>query len=118
MKPGRELDAVIAEKVMGFTLVLGPGEIGIKVNITECKRIPHYSTDIAIALIMVEHITKTTNLNAFQINRPITEGGKWTSNFFEKKEHEINVIYDLEEGESVPHAICLAALRAIERNEK
>lgn len=113
MKPGRELDALVAEKVMGFRVkredVAGlalyaivrwppvPGE-------WLARDLPPYSTDIAAAWEVVE---KMSVKNGVEIWRH--QAGCWVM--------EIEIGYNANDpieghGESAPHAICLAALKA------
>jgi hypothetical protein len=118
MKSGRELDALIAEKVMGYPAfakqvleqlgahLLGEGEhehclvCGRGIDGTlEC--LPYYSTDIAAAWEVVEKLRLAI--------APGDEGG-WIA---------ASSAYHLDAGraeraDTAPHAICLAALKAAE----
>jgi hypothetical protein len=109
MKPGRELDALISKKVMGIKHEdVKPIAIGFK---TGEFTGPYYSTDIAAAWDVVEKLSGYD----FEISKD-----------YDEVMH--NCLFRLEEfiesdvrnhtwqanGESAPHAICLAALRAIE----
>lgn len=107
MTPGRELDALVASKVMG----LRKTEDGIlwyceKLD-TFFEDIPHFSSNISSAWLVVEKL----NLAVIP-----TEHGKWkaTESVFipECIYYEVNL--DIaSEGDTAPHAICLAALKAI-----
>ena len=124
MKPGRELDALVAEKVMGQTVRLAD-DMGVDhdegdffVNKPDSKEprwghmlgLPHYSTDIAAAWAVVE---KMQGLGwTFQVDdvgfNDSTEG-KWRVVLTEEtKGHD----YHPADGDTAPHAICLAALKA------
>lgn len=127
MKPGRELDAVIAEKVLGLNLESEQNPDfgdGLMVRVCEPKTIqtisgpyrenglrplPHYSASMSAAWAVVEQLREkgiyfaTTNCHE--------RWDVWLS---------VNPIDDLV-GEatassvSLPLAICLAALKAIEQ---
>jgi hypothetical protein len=106
MKAGRELDALIAEKVMGFDIVPGPGELGIKVNITECRRIPPYSKNIAAAWEVVKSFGGRFE---FSLEEDQGELMPWIASFSRLDASDMASA----EAETAPHAICLAALRAV-----
>ncbi len=113
MKPSRELDALVAEKVMG----------GLT-NIKPCSLAdgpPHYSTDIAAAWEVVEKIQSSefslssgyctsdqakTNLR-IDIHK---ERNGYELQFMDRKGHTYCAAYDCP---TLPHAICLAALKAV-----
>ena len=112
MKPGRELDAVIAEKVFGFTPVfsrngrtLSDGEphwswIRFEGD-TLLNPIPDFSTNIEAAWQVVEKVLPNFCLE--------TNGNKWFAG--SRSIHSAEVT----RGESAPHAICLAALKMVEK---
>ena len=124
MKPGRELDALIAEKVMGLhefcsyagksKASLGWGKNGADFFKGEISALPSYSTNIASAWEIVEKlqslrksvrvynqgiVSETTDLYSCEIENRYYEGepDTWFSGWVE----------------SAPHAICLAALKAM-----
>lgn len=98
MKPGRELDALVHERVMGMSeFAQFSREIWAQGDETS---LPHYSTDIKAAWDVVIHlqgmsfgVMRLAGLNSYQAMCGQEHG--WI------------------DGESVPHAICLAALKAI-----
>jgi len=111
LPPGRELDALVAEKVMGQKLPLGPSEEARSVGPWfhgEGAVCPSYSTDIAAAWQVVEKFQQTglavfsfwtgqypgytANLNCE------TADGKWR--------------YFTADADTAPLAICRAALLA------
>ncbi len=120
MDAGRDLDALIAEKIMGFRA----GPLGWEDGPHMQQTIYSYSNwspsrDIAAAWLVVEHIRAKTHLVAFSLYSPTEESDKWYAGF-EKKYHGRNMenVYDLEFGDSAPLAICLAALAALKAMDK
>lgn len=140
MKPGPELDALVAEKVMGVEVVFGKpsGTVicsGVWNNIELCDdgymmcKHPtyngymevnfgrnQYSTDISAAMEIPEKLNwKDFYLSRHTNNR--TKRKKWwsCSNYeeepynehYEEPQDAVDAI-----GETAPHAICLAALKA------
>jgi len=127
LKPGRELDALIAEKVFEARLVYS----AFADDIISCDfpdrelghhfpRLPAYSTSIEAAWKVVEKVIELPQFNDrhcyFNIKQHRTE--------FKEAEVEMRLfeLRDGEEllcgpyyvlGESAPHAICLAALKAV-----
>ncbi len=98
MESERKLDALVGEKVMGRDMTKPEGfkyPIGL----------PHYSTDIAAAWKVVEHLKRLEPQLSFH---PVS--GMWMCIFNgdEGSEYED---YD-SHGESAPLCICLAALAA------
>lgn len=105
LKPGRELDALIAHKVMGLEVhngfeVVGEGAFRAPSRAFPVKR---YSTDIAAAWEVVDSLR--SRFEGFYWNLNETYDGMWTVNFWPKGS-ELN-------GDTAPHAICLAALKAV-----
>jgi len=102
MNPSRELDALVAEKVMGWTAIqrveniLGVDYNGIDPTVNSIRRIPEYSWKIQDAWLVVE-----------KFDELILE--------VKSKNSCVAVIGGLEAyAETAPHAICLAALKAAE----
>lgn len=112
MEPGRELDALIAEKVMGWRML--PDNEHFKTSqgwgpegqsLAHC---PRYSTDIAAAWEVVSKIKKA------HWNFVLTcHHGEWTVKLNHQTEGD-----DISEAESAPYAICLAALKAVETRDQ
>lgn len=112
-KPGRELDRLIAEKVMGWKSNHGvhlfpPADEPNRKRFqqwngeTMVTEIPHYSTDIAAAWEVKEEMRK--------------RGWKWQLsenawNLFKTHPADPDAISVV--GKSDSHAICLAALKAV-----
>lgn len=111
MKPGRELDALVAEKVMNVP------KYGIDtVSISNSDMFPKpYSTDISAAWEIVEKIRLHENYVCWEISSEWKGEGdlKANSNF------SFHVRFCLGRGvewagaDTAPLAICLAALKAV-----
>ena len=115
MKPGKELDAIVAEKVMGnIPPTTPPGAWPQEYN-SWFDRLPQYSTDIAAAWTVVERLDLLRSDVEPKNDRMLTfSGGKWqiavgTSGC------PWEFVSGSIEGESAPHVICLAALKAVEK---
>lgn len=148
LKPGRELDALIAEKVMGLSLfdpspfwgkdhvhgqkhvdrcaicgarthtestqsaeVLGLTPTGKLDHWFEPVPLPIYSTDIAAAWQVVDHLTKQ-DIHLNVIHHDSSAGAfklppGWACSITSRERGEIAF------GISAPHAICLAALKLV-----
>lgn len=116
MKPGRELDALVAEKVMGIKTEYYSGCLVEKVSAHFEQRvypldylIPEYSTDISAAWKVVERIEKRFVLQ--KVFLPHSDQPSFSAHFSNEK-----VIDFWREGSVAPtasHAICLAALKTI-----
>lgn len=89
MKPGRELDLLVAEKIFGWS----PSQVYDKHSYLS------YSTDISAAWEVVEKVKSEYSVT---IDTCLEHEGKWLCTF----------AYHQVEGDSAPHAICLAALKA------
>lgn len=131
MKAGRELDALVAEKVMGLPVVWssepyvilgGTRREGrfpyLKGRAHGCDydwaEVPHYSTDIGAALTVAEHMHAQGW--HYEVGSHISlDDVRWAE--FARGNYDA---YDASWEESydvgaatIPHAICLAALRAV-----
>jgi hypothetical protein len=118
VKPGRELDAQIAEKVFGRKTIIRPepnywGTLVFEKSehpIVPVERVPCYSTDFADAWEVVE------NLDSYRFTLSRFEG---LANIHYRAEFVEDGVGSAEESvESSAHAICLAALRALEQKPK
>lgn len=112
MKPGRELDALVAEKMMGLEIANYTGETheGIRVirvnNPSKVVLAPKpYSTDIAAAWEVVEKMASVANEWTFEF--------RYTNVAVRVTDNNLNGISVLEVQDTAPHAICLAALKAV-----
>lgn len=109
LKAGCELDALVAEKVMEVKMTDNKMHIKIRMPIGYYLRaLPEYSTSIEAAWQVVEKIRTFSNDVEIGIN--ILPA---------KYNIEISISYGRGEsyysanGETAPHAICLAALKAV-----
>ena len=123
MNAGRELDALVAEKVMGLNfpdnyleaekrwvnLDPTPADCIIMMNV-----IPHYSTQIADAWRVVEKLLPHFRLEyydaeAVEGHTDYTDTTGWHCDFWLDSGHGC-----AEAGATAPLAICLAALKAVD----
>ena len=99
MKPGPELDALIAEHVMGT------------IN-NKDKKFYHYSTSIAHAWEVVEEIGNDPDLDFYNLEIVRFGPVRWQCRNHTDEglgcENEINAT-----AKTAPHAICLAALKVV-----
>lgn len=121
LKPSRELDRLVAEKIMGLIEIHVSEQTGELLHTDPADPllayeipVPQYSTDIASAWLVVEHIRKNNIRDVLTLASPSDETEYWFATF-EKKWHgrASQDLYEWESGESAPHAICLAALKAV-----
>lgn len=109
----RERDALVAEKVMGFTVTDWP--TGKSFPVTSAiaagvlserqeSRIPHYTTQIAAAWEVVEKLRREKML----VTVVSDEDGGWNAEMWDYNNRQSGEVF----AESAPEAICLAALRA------
>lgn len=118
MNAGRELDALVAEKVMGWSGIdkkwdyeTNESFLGGKTPDWDGRQfyeVPHYSTDIAAAWLVVEKL-RTPNWE-FQLDH--TRFMIWHCRI-ETTAGEGSASSDSSQGETAPLAICLAALKAV-----
>lgn len=122
LKPGRELDALVAEHVMGWepqTDISALTDAGYPPNGEDWHAItgfskdevnicwyPRYSTDIAAAWEIVASLTGFNTLGGKIFK--LTFDGHFCCTLGDSYAH----------GETAPHAICLAALKGVGYEEK
>lgn len=119
MKPGRELDALVAEKVMG--LEPWPGRPGAfrapivppKVESKPCDP-PPYSTDIAAAWEVVGRLRSQECALHLSQSEPNDSNDGFYASFSEYRPSIENEPHTFEWARTAPEAICKAALRAVE----
>lgn len=126
MEAGRDLDVLVAEKVMGCKVELvkigtvagwdsephcccpgNPHEFSDRdYEVVELKR---YSTDIAAAWEVVEKITLGKERFSYECLWRDPNDGKWAFGSFDRD----GSFFPMEKADTAPHAICLAALKAV-----
>lgn len=125
MNAGRELDTLVAVKVMGWSKTTELWNRGLTESVLaglhpESKlpeKVPFYSTDISAAWRVVDFLRSKKMLLDIQ------EGENNDGPFFQVEINQFNVsksrggywdtVVDSTDGDSIPHAICLAALRSV-----
>ena len=116
MPPGRELDAELAEKVMGWTHVevLGvvhPTAIG-RTPANFGAPVPHYSTEWDAMRLVVERLVALGCLVAMDVS---PKGGAWCAiitNPDTEFDSDDRDVFN-EKADTLPHAVALAALKAV-----
>lgn len=135
MKAGRELDILVAEKVLGLKVVktvwgkrkqygcysIGEPDWYDDAGATELGNpLPAYSTDIAAAWEVVEHMNNlgTKSRDAYFILNKSDSGFKVS--FYRRKhvgpgQWDYVAYHGTVKADTAPMAICLAALKAVEK---
>ena len=129
MVPGRELDALVAERVMGWVrcsawqganLGSAGGFVGMNHGCEHARGTcfpaddsvpwPHFSTDIAAAWEVVEKMRKDGwGMTVDSLGFP---GEEWRAWFQCDVSHDY-LKMEIGEAATAPHAICLTALKAV-----
>lgn len=108
MKPGRELDVKIAEHVMGWRLL---GDKWYAPDSSLGLSAPyHFSNDIVAAWTVVERVKGFKSANGWGVMVGATTAGQYIC-WLKSRDSEAAEIRTY--GVSAPHAICLAALKAV-----
>lgn len=113
LKPGRELDVLVAEKVIGWRWeglwIISPNEQRWEISTREALdfAVPRFSADIAAAWEVVEKLEKDIQIT--KQRRPCTEISDQEETWY----YAFIVNGDGFKAETAPHAICLAALKAL-----
>lgn len=123
-RPGRDLDGIVALKVMGWTwsgkTAWSPS--GSRNDIAHGDAwLPYYSTDIAAAWEVYERVLKLNNFEVgYDTYREVWFCTNISTDFrytFDLSDEEFNLQMNdtcvAGKGESAPHAICLAALKVV-----
>jgi hypothetical protein len=122
MPAGRELDALVAEKVMGWTDINGnAAAVGCGLNHNKLwTRVPDYSTDIAAAWQVVEKLVAEGRSWTFGACKPgkrsaedINQGHMHGYHAGVKTDHYGVVPFYWNYKDTMPLAICHAALKAV-----
>lgn len=116
IEPGRELDVLVAEKVMGWrahTIWGTDYEVGSGEPVRRICYAPYYSTDIAAAWDVVQKMREDRRKVLVH-----WENGQTSAYNEEFWEVEISGPLRLDaafraHADTAPHAICIAALRAV-----
>lgn len=113
MQPGRELDALIAEKVMGLPVARHQFDCGQMEYVRTDKTFPNflvpaYSTSIVDAWAVVERL-RDDQSSVFSM----TYGSTVSAAFLLGTYEQANVRRGHAEATTATHAICLAALAAV-----
>lgn len=115
IKPGKELDALIAEKVMGWERKCIGDDYYLENprahHLSKYNAPQPYSTHIAAAWEVVEKIVEDTGME--YVFWSLAGDNKRNVFQFVEKKGENNYIKAYEEGETLSHAICKTALKAV-----
>jgi hypothetical protein len=111
VKPGRELDALVAEKVMGIEVDRAPwGELYVGKEGYDV--VPAYSTDIAAAWEVVEKVTRETEKRFTLWQAPTYYVARFKHYDYWHEGCDSRQALQAK-ADTAPHAICLAALKAV-----
>jgi hypothetical protein len=116
VKPGRDLDALVEERVMGRTLrgprradtLSFPLKAGAVFHDLPAEEPPPYSTSIEAAWELVEHLGEHRGF-WFRLEKQASLPGLWFAAFREAGLDDEDTAVSV----TAPHAICLAALKAV-----
>lgn len=127
MRPGRELDALIAEKIMNLKVVqeiwndgksssysLGEPDYWYTVDRPEgylSNPVPHYSTKISDAYEVVEEICESKKMRHTLNSSPTGNYSEFENNAYIGEPDLFGSGWQ----ETAAYAICLAALKTLER---
>lgn len=132
MPAGREMDALVAEKVMEWStwydnrVELYPPEGSEENRGRWTKRggilmpalIPSYSTSIADAWLVVEKIKGSSDQDLFTIQQEDMHPGLWEAGWMEYLPYEGGYLKLSSVAATAPLAICRAALKAVQIDEQ
>jgi hypothetical protein len=109
---GRELDALVAEKVMGLEIEkIANGHMWFRDGVTLRSPIPHYSTDIAAAWHVVEHLNAQSI--TVEITALVSRANRSVRHIVYTYNNETCMPRDQAIESSAPYAICVVALKAL-----
>ncbi len=112
MKPGRELDALVATVIMGWRkdhATVSVMESWNKVtgeHLIDIPELPRYSTEISAAW---EVVHKLKTLKGIKSEIFSNHGSGWYVQVFRNFQDRVTASSD-----TFPHAVCLAALKVVE----
>ena len=101
MEAGRELDALVAEKVMGAKVVF-------------VENVPYYSTDIAAAWEVVNHLLCHGWDEKYFFRLHYDNVDLWDASFYKESSSDGGGPDVWGTADTAPLAICLAALKAVQ----
>lgn len=119
MEPGRDLDALIAEKVMGYSVFknhkggwsLGPADYyDVHGSLELFNPLPSYSGDIAAAWEVIEKVQASTEASSFSLRQD--HEGLWRCDFMGSGKKPFYAIALNQNTATL--AICIAALNTVE----
>lgn len=116
IKPSRELDALVAEKVMGRIFTRHLCEPGTPRREWVDNDVPHYSTDIAAAWQVVEELRNRKYVLRLESSPYMAQTEYWMGVFGFKGVDEEAWILEINYSPKIPSAplaICIAALKAL-----
>lgn len=118
MKPGRDLDALIAEKVMGGNqyeayFVKAIDHDSASVSYETRLTWPPYSTDIAAAWVVVDALYIHKHVMVLYKENTVMAPSGWYASFDFKYPEPDKAEDQFIWAKTAPHAICLAALKAV-----
>lgn len=113
---GKELDAEVAKKVLHYVVIVdtSSGEVyTVNAKTKQKRKIENFSTNVDDAYLLVNHLSTKGFL--CNVRSQVNDNGElqWFAGFFRSTDSKINVY----QGKSLPHAVCIAALKLVE-NEK
>lgn len=112
LSAGRELDVLIAEKVMGLEIEkIANGHMWFRDGVTLRSPISHYSTDMGAAWQVVRHLN--AKLITVEITALVSVANRTTRYIVYTYNHETAMPRDQATEDSAPLAICLVALKAV-----
>ncbi len=117
MEAGRELDALVAEKVMGWEdrRMVGLASPGwLKPGSSQLHNLPRYSANIRDAWEVVEKLKADGwNIHMDSVGFNNEDEGEWRTHFSHDVEDDARYAHVYDDGGTAPHAISLAALKAV-----
>ena len=105
MEAGRELDALIAENVLGYECDCSEGpKSDCPIHGRQPYSLERYSTDIAAAWQVVEHLNKSGLIINITVALPINE----------MFQYSVTIPgFDIKYAKTIPLAVCRAALKTV-----
>lgn len=105
MKAGREMDVMVATKVLGHQFLMSEHGQWYVMSLGERRELPKYSTDEAVA----EKLLARLGYSLFSFSKTPDRGYQFS---LDKKKMP-GVIYGIDEDAPLAYLMCLAALRSV-----